>query len=439
MDPSIVTGIVLQSYAASSVSVVLKPASVSAQVTVTAEGALLETQSASRAFNITNQTVKELPVINGNPVLLGNYIPGVRIRNLGIYTEPWTVTSQYMINGGLMYLNEFQIDGAPNDAEFANNTYAYTPPQFATKEFSVSSNNYDAEYGHTSGGVVNLSTLSGTDQYHGMGWGNFRRTGWDANSFQNKYENSVNGTTYGTPFNTETQLGFQVGGPIAIPHLVAQSTKYKPYFFFAFDHYTELLPRSLLLSYPTAKMRTGDFSELLNQPGYPSITINDPDSVHQNAQGTWVRDPFPGNVIPAGRLNPVAVQVAKLFPAVGNTPKRVLAGLPVSLVQQRCSRCGLCWQPREWVRHELQRQLPIAPVPADLLAGLWRPERSVGQLLGCDGQSVQGRTSLYRNPLLHQYNEPGVGHEPAASRVPGRDRLRHERWPHLVQRTPGRL
>lgn len=320
MNPSIVTGIVLQSYAASSISVVLKPASVSAQVTVTAEGALLETQTASRAFNITNQTVKELPVINGNPVLLGNYIPGVRIRNLGIYTEPWTVTSQYMINGGLMYLNEFQIDGAPNDAEFANNTYAYTPPQFATKEFSVSSNNYDAEYGHTSGGVVNLSTLSGTDQYHGMGWSNFRRTGWDANSFQNKYENSVNGTKYGTPFNTETQLGFQVGGPIAIPHLVAQSTKYKPYFFFAFDHYTELLPRSLLLSYPTAKMRTGDFSELLNQPGYPSITINDPDSVHQNTQGIWVRDPFPGNVIPAGRLNPVAVQVAKLFPTVGNTP-----------------------------------------------------------------------------------------------------------------------
>jgi len=314
------TGIVLQSYAASSISISLKPAAVSAQVTVTAEAALLETQSASRAFSITNETVKELPIINGNPVMLGNEIPGVRMRNLGIYTEPWTVTSQYMINGGLMYLNEFQIDGAPNDAELGNNTYAYTPPQYSTKEFSVSSNNYDAEYGHTSGGVINLSTLSGTDKYHGMFWSSFRRTGWNANSFQNKYQNSVNGAHNSTPFNTETQLGFQGGGPIAIPRLLSQSTKYKPYFFFAYDHYTELLPRSLLLSYPTAKMRTGDFSELLNQPGYPSITINDPDSVHQNAQGVWVRDQFQGNIIPPGRLNPVALAVAKLLPAVGATP-----------------------------------------------------------------------------------------------------------------------
>lgn len=323
MGQAELTGIILQSYAASSVSVKLKPAAVSAEVTVTSEAAMLETQSASRAFSIPNETVTELPVINGNPVLLGNDIPGVRVRNLGIYTEPWTLTGAFMINGGLMYLNEFQIDGAPNDVEMGNNTYAYTPPQFSTKEFSVSANNYDAEYGHTSGGVVNLSTLSGTDKYHGMVWSSFRRTGWNANSFQNKYENSINGTSSNTvPFNTETQLGFQAGGPIAIPHLLRKSAKYKPYFFFAYDHYTEELPRSLLLSYPTAKMRTGDFSELLNQStGYPNITINDPDSVHQNANGVWVRDPFPGNVIPQGRLNPVALAVAKLFPTVGSTPR----------------------------------------------------------------------------------------------------------------------
>lgn len=321
MSSAEITSIVLQSYAASSVTIQLKPASVSAQVTVTAEGALLETQSAVRSFSIPNETVKELPVINSNPVMLGNDIPGVRIRPLGIYTDPWTVTSQYLINGGLMYLNEFQIDGAPNDAEFGNNTYAYTPPQFATKEFSVSANNYDAEYGHTSGGVVNLSTVSGTDTLHGMVWSSFRRTGWNANSFQNKYENYVNDTsTNTTPFNSQTQLGFQAGGPLFIPRLIPHSERYKPYFFFAFDHYSELLPRSLLLSYPTEKMRTGDFSELLDQPGYPSITINDPATVHQNAQGVWVRDPFPGNVIPQSRLSPVALAVAKLLPKVGNTP-----------------------------------------------------------------------------------------------------------------------
>ncbi len=315
------TGIVLQSYAASSISIQLVPAAVSSQVMITAEPALLETQSASRAFNIESKMVQELPVINGNPVMLGNDVPGVRVRPLGIYTDPWTVTSQYMINGGLMYLNEFQIDGSPNDAEFGGNTYAYTPPQPAVKEFSVSANNYDAEYGHTSGGVVNLSTLSGTDVYHGMVWSSFRRTDWNANSFQNKYANVVNNTTSNTtPFNEQTQIGFQAGGPLRLPRLVPHSDHYKPYFFFAFDHYLEKLPRSLLLSYPTAKMRTGDFSELLNQPGYPSITINDPDSVHQDINGKWVRDSFPGNIIPASRLNPVAVAVAKLLPDVNSTP-----------------------------------------------------------------------------------------------------------------------
>ena len=321
------TGIVLQSYAASSVAIQLRPAAANEQVVVTAEAALLETQTASRAFNIDNKTVEELPVINGNPVMLGNDIPGVRVRPLGIYTDPWTVTSQYLINGGLMYLNEFQIDGSPNDAEFGNNTYAYTPPEFATKEFSVSANNYDAEYGHTSGGVVNLSTLSGTDKLHGVVWSSFRQTGWNANSYQNKYWNAVNDTTKNTtPFNRQTQLGFQVGGPAVIPHLLPSSQRYKPYYFVSFDHYTELLPRGLLLSYPTDKMRTGDFSELLSQPGYPAITIDDPATIHQNSSGQWVRDPFPDNIIPQSRLNPVALAVAKLLPKVGSTPAGQRAG-----------------------------------------------------------------------------------------------------------------
>ncbi len=316
-------GIVIQSYASTSVNVSLKPATATTQVTVTAEGALLQTETASRAWNIDNKTIDELPVINGNPVMLGSDLPGVYMRPLGIYTDPWTVTSQYLINGGLMYLNEFQIDGSPNDAELGNNTYAYTPPEFSTKEFTVSANNYDAQYGHTSGGVIDLSTLSGTDKLHGLGWSSFRRTDWNANTSQNKYENAINNTNNNkTPFNSQTQLGFQVGGPIYIPHIVRKSDRYKPYFFFAFDHYTELLPRGLLLSYPTAKMRTGDFSELLNQStGYGDIAIADPTSVHLDpTSGQYVRDVFEGNIIPQGRLNPVAVAVAKLLPTVGNTP-----------------------------------------------------------------------------------------------------------------------
>lgn len=317
LSPSEITGIVLQAYASTSVSVVLKPGATTSEVTVTAQGALLETESAARAWNISTEEVQDLPVLNSNPVTLGADLPGVYMRPLGIYTDPWTVTSQYLINGGLMYLNEFQIDGSPNDAELGNNTYAYTPPDFSVKNFTVSANNYDAQYGHTSGGVINMTTLSGGTQYHGMGWSSLRRTGWNANTYQNKYQNAINNTNVnGTPFNTQTQLGFQVGGPIRIPYLLHPSPKYQPFFFFAFDHFSELLPRGLLLSYPTDNMRNGDFSELLSY----GVQVDDPLTGHVGPNGDWVRDPFPGNIIPSNRLNPVALAIAKVFPKVGNTP-----------------------------------------------------------------------------------------------------------------------
>jgi len=318
-----ITNILLQSYGATNVTLTMKVGAADAQVNVIANGAVLQTESASRAWNIGHDEITTLPIPNNNPVMLGSDLPGVYMRPLGIYTDPWTVTSQFLINGGLMYLNEFQIDGSPNDAELGSNTYGYTPPAYAVKEFTVSANNYDAQYGHTSGGVINLTTLSGTDKIHGMGWMSLRRSGWNANLSQNKYQNAINNTNTNTrPFNKQTQLGGQVGGPFVVPHLIGRSSSIKPFYFLSFDHYTELLPRGLLLSYPTAKMRTGDFSELLNDPtGFQSITINDPTTTHLNsATGHYVRDPFPGNIIPANRINPVAAAVTKILPSVGATP-----------------------------------------------------------------------------------------------------------------------
>jgi hypothetical protein len=323
-----INGIVVVAYAATSIPVTLQVGSQTSEVTVTEQPALLETESASRAYSIEQKEVHDLPVINGNPVMLGQTVPGVFMRPLGVYTDPWTVTSQFQINGGLMSLNEFLIDGSPNDAELGLNTYAYTLPQFSVKEFTVSANNYDAQYGHTSGGAINMTTASGTSQYKGMFWSSFRRTDWNANTSQNKYLNSINHTNLGTPFNSQTQLGFQVGGPIFIPKIMHRSDKYKPFFFFAFDHYSELLPRSLILSYPTARMRSGDFGELLNPTnGYGnSIVIADPLTTHLDTTpgsptfNHYIRTPFANNVIPTSRINPIAAKIGALLPAVGATP-----------------------------------------------------------------------------------------------------------------------
>ena len=324
MAPAKVNGITVQAYGASAVPVQLVVGSQTSEVTVTDEPALLQTETASRAYSIEQKDVTDLPVINGNPIMLGQEVPGVYMRPLGVYTDPWTITSQFQINGGLMSLNEFLIDGSPNDAELGLNTYAYVLPQYAVKEFTVSANNYDAQYGRTSGGAINTTTLGGTSKINGLFWTSLRRTGWNANTSQNKYLNAATGTSNGTPLNTQTQLGFQVGGPIFIPRVIPRANKFKPFFFFAFDHYSELLPRSLILSYPTAKMRMGDFSELLTNPT-GAIVIDDPATTHiDNTPGSptlghYIRNPFPGNIIPANRINPIAAKVTSIFPAVGTT------------------------------------------------------------------------------------------------------------------------
>ncbi len=309
-------GIALQSFQSSDVTLQLSVGSTTQNVTVTDQAALLDTQSASREQDISGKLVIDLPMPNHNPVMLLQDVPGVFIRPLGVYTDPWTVTSQFLINGGLMYLNEFQIDGAPNDAELGNNTYGYTPPAEAVASTNVNANIYDAMYGHTSGGVIDIDTKSGTSDFHGVGWAYFKRTGWDANTFQN---NAIGAPRTPSPQN---QWGLQVGGPAYIPKLLTKNSKVKAFYFFSYDNYYELLPHALIgLSVPTPEMRQGDFSHLTDATGRP-ILIYDPQTATTSG---GPRTPFPGNKIPASQISPVGAKVVNFFPQP-NSPSSPLLG-----------------------------------------------------------------------------------------------------------------
>jgi hypothetical protein len=91
-----ITGIAIQGYASTSISVVLKPGTATTEVTVSAEGALLQTDTAAQSWVIPTEQTKDLPVLNLNPMMIGADLPGVYMRPLGIYTDPWTITSQYL-------------------------------------------------------------------------------------------------------------------------------------------------------------------------------------------------------------------------------------------------------------------------------------------------------------------------------------------------------
>ncbi|HEY2012152.1 MAG TPA: TonB-dependent receptor, partial [Bryobacteraceae bacterium] len=293
------------------VDVPLEVGAVTEQLTVTGESPLLETAKADRGTLVDRQSVAELPLNGRNPFMLAKIVAGVNFNGTVIYQRPFDngAIAQWTINGGLYESNEFLLDGAPNNAQAGANNIAYVPPVDAVQEFKIQTNSYDAQYGHTSGGIVNVSLKSGTNAPHGTVYEFARRKGWDANSFQNNAAGAAKGEHY------LDQYGGQLAGPVYIPKVY--NGRNKTFFLFTYERYRENTPRPYTLSVPTPEFATGDFSKLVNGVGQP-ITIFDP-TTGQNVNGTWTRQPFPGNIIPANRINPIAKNILSYFPAPNTT------------------------------------------------------------------------------------------------------------------------
>ena len=289
----------------------LEVGAVTEQLTVVGDALLLETAKADRGTLVDQQTVAEMPLNGRNPFMLAKIAPGVNFNGTVIYQRPFDngAIAQWTINGGLYQSNEFLLDGAPNNAQAGSNNIAYVPPVDAVQEFKIQTNSYDAQYGHTSGGIVNVSLKSGTNAVHGTAYEFARRKAWDANSFQNNAVGAPKGEHY------LDQYGGQIGGPVYIPKLY--DGRNRTFFMFDYERYRENTPRPFTLSVPAPEFAGGDFSKLVNGAGQP-ITIYDP-STGKDVNGTWVRQPFAGNIIPANRINPIAKNIIGYFPKPNTT------------------------------------------------------------------------------------------------------------------------
>ncbi|MEZ5398216.1 MAG: carboxypeptidase regulatory-like domain-containing protein [Bryobacteraceae bacterium] len=296
------------------IDIPLEVGALSESVTVTAESAILETQTASRIAVINTKQVSELPLNSRNPFMLGAMMSGVTFRGAAIWQRPFDngAIAQWSVNGGRQSNNEFFLDGAPNNAQLGNNNIAYVPIVDAVQEFSVQQNSYDAQYGKTGGGVFNVVLKSGTNQHHITGWEFMRRKFLDANTFQN---NAVGAER---PGHRLDQYGFQLDGPLTIPGLFSKDGRIKAFYLGSYEGYYELWPQFLRNSYPTSEMRTGDFSRLQTAQGQP-VAIYDPIASSQAANGDPIRSPFPGNLIPASRISPVAQAVTRFMPTPNAT------------------------------------------------------------------------------------------------------------------------
>jgi Carboxypeptidase regulatory-like domain/TonB dependent receptor len=314
------------------IDVALEPGSLSEQVTVQGEAPLLESATADRGGVIDRQRVIELPLNARNPFMLGILTAGVNFNGASIWQRPFDngAIAEWTINGSQARGNEFLLDGAPNNAQAGGNNIAYVPPVDSVQDFKIMTNTYDAQYGKTTGGIINVNLRSGTNAFHGSLYEFMRRQWLDATDFRLKARGEGKAAHY------LDQYGVQLEGPVYIPGLY--NGRDKTFFMFNYEGYREGIPQPLTLSVPTPEMLEGDFSKLADAAG-KKITIYDPRSgfADSSVPGGIRRYPFacdPAgnpvggvdiskpefqgytecNKIPRDWLNPIALRILSYYP-----------------------------------------------------------------------------------------------------------------------------
>jgi Carboxypeptidase regulatory-like domain/TonB dependent receptor len=267
---------------------------------------LLETSSVSMGQVVDQKRLVDLPIASGNAAELVLLAPGttnatdLRSRKAAFNNGPSQVTT----DGNAQYSNEFAIDGVPNTfASGSSPRIAFSPPQGALSEFKIETTSYDASLGHTPGSLVNMTTASGTNQFHGEVHEFLGNAALDAPSFfQNK-------SSLAKPQYEDNRFGGTIGGPVIIPKLY--NGRQKTFFLYSYEGNKWGTPGTATGTVPTDAEKGGDFSALLKLGS--SYQLYDPNTTVANANGTFSRQPLAGNIIPANRINPVAASIAKYW------------------------------------------------------------------------------------------------------------------------------
>src|SRR5258708_1886204 len=242
-----------------SIDVSLQVGSQSEVVTISAETEQLDVSTADLGTVIATKQVNDLPLNGRNFTQLLSLTPGVAPVSVaqnamggraGGVGAPLSVCSAFIspaVNGQTNRSNFFLTDGLNNFGSFQS-TYSVPPIVDAIQEFKVVSHTDSAQFGSVLGGVVNVVTKSGTNEYHGTGWEYVRNTPFDArNTFLQKV----------TPFR-QNQFGASFGGPVWIPKLY--NGRNKTFFYFAYQGFRYTQNNDPLLKVPTAAQLAGDVS-----------------------------------------------------------------------------------------------------------------------------------------------------------------------------------
>jgi hypothetical protein len=282
------------------IDVSLEVGEVAEQVTVTGETPAIDRSGASVASMIDRAALENLPSTGRNPFLFSTTVPNVIPIGAPFFTrmQDQNASSNLAIAGAPPRANTYLIDGVPITDLL--NRAAIIPSQEALEEVNVQVNTYDAAFGRSGGGVFNATHRAGTNRWSGTGLIRNRPDWGLARTYFARQENLPQ-----APSHNYLWAG-ALGGPII---------RGRTFVFATTEGYKTREIRETVLTLPTALERTGDFSQSVDASGRP-IVIYDPLTTRPDpaSPSQFIRDPFPGNVIPANRIDPVARELLRRYP-----------------------------------------------------------------------------------------------------------------------------
>ncbi|RRA50168.1 hypothetical protein D1Y84_12930 [Acidipila sp. EB88] len=283
----------------------LKTGNASTSVTVQANANTLQTESSSVGQLVTSDQVKSIQLNGRNPIYLSQLEPGVA-RNSPMSSFNFAPDfSGPVINGARSNESLITLDGSPMVRTRGNGTQIGVSDVDTISQVQILTTSYPAEFGETSGGLVQLVPKSGTSTYHGSAYDYLRNSFFDANTWLRNQSTDPTIADHPAPFRFN-QFGWNLNGPVYIPgHFNKLKTKL---FFLAGEEFLRYRQNATQQGrVPTALMRTGDFSELL-APG--NIFYGAPVQLKNPVTG----QPYAGNVIPAAQLSPNGIGLLNAFP-----------------------------------------------------------------------------------------------------------------------------
>ena len=316
---ALIEDVALQVAQTVSVNVALRVGSVADSIVVHADRGLLEGSDASLSQAIDDKRLLGLPINGRNVMQLVSLSAGVIIGGRASATQRQANYGPgFSVGGQRDNTSVVLIDGLEISGQELNNYPLAIPPLESLAEFRVQTANYSAEFGGNSGAMINVASKRGSNEFHSTAFEFLRNDALDA---RNPFSSTVDPLT-------RHQFGLTASGPIFLPGLY--NGKDKLFWMFSYEGTRRRQAVTTTAVVPTLEERAGNFSRA------PAVIV-DP----------FTKTPFPDNMIPAGRINPVGSELASLYPDPNNAdPARNYIGHPAGISDNNVLAARIDYRPR---------------------------------------------------------------------------------------------